>query len=119
MPEMGLSKAQCDKNGVLWIRFCIFIGRVIGVLAAVVGCFTYYYILTCTCEHLLCMLSAFGNWGTKIIIINSILKKLRVWGKSQERNQSLPIKVEVLKWGLHDTLESFLNISVAVSVNHI
>ena len=78
MPETGLSKAQYDKNGVLWMRFCIFTGRVIGVRATAVGCFTYCYILTCICEHLLCMLSAFGNWGTKIIIISSILKKLRV-----------------------------------------
>lgn len=37
MPETGLSKAQYDKNGVLWMRFCIFTGRVIGVLAAAVG----------------------------------------------------------------------------------
>lgn len=80
-------------------RFCTFVGGVIGALAAGMEYSACCHIHPCTGEHLLRMLSAFGDWEQRYAIISAFLKKLRI-----REGTRLPINVEVLEWGPHDTL---------------
>lgn len=77
--------------------------------------FACCYIHPGICEQLMCMLSAFGNWGAEISNHQSYPQEAQSLGGKSGKEPETSINIAVLEWRLHAASESifkYLNSSL-------